>query len=551
MTRRLARTLPLAVAAVLAGCATAGPAAAHGPAGPGALDRTFSHDGLLRDRFGAYAVRTLAAAGAPDGSTTVLAEGEPPGIVARYTRRGRLDRSFGDGGVLRGAALQGGGNDGFVAIARTPDGGFVLAGHHRADLFAVLKLDSHGRPDPSFGTDGLAVVPTGHYLSVLPEVLVRPDGSIIVAALAWQNILSPQTIGLLALDRTGKPVDSFGTGGTVFYPAPRAGPASYRDGSGSHLLLTPAGRILIVSSTGREGRVELAALRPNGFPDPTFAQGGVREIGTSFAGGLSDVALDDAGRILLAGTDPGGRRNTAGVVRLGPNGDVDPTFGDGGLAATDRHAPSAGGLAIGSLGRVALALTLSRVRGHGRHERVVRRPGALLLSRDGRPVRGFGRRGVVMVRGAFHGPATADVPVLDPFHRLTLAGSVGRGLPGFREDYGHNYVAVERLRTLRPLIAVGRRARVSRRGVVRLSLRCRRRFPPCFGALRLRGHRLRATRKLQVPRGRHHLRIRLGRRAARLARRHRHVRVAVDIREFGPSGPVSDRLAVSVRLRRR
>jgi uncharacterized delta-60 repeat protein len=71
-------------------------------------------------------------------------------VVARYTARGALDRSFGNRGTTV-FSLAASGRDQLYDLVVQPDGRIVVAGASGTGMFAVARLTPSGRLDPSFG----------------------------------------------------------------------------------------------------------------------------------------------------------------------------------------------------------------------------------------------------------------------------------------------------------------------------------------------------------------------------------------------------------------
>lgn len=141
---------------------------------------------------------------------------------------------------------------------------------------------------------------------------------------------------------------SFGKGGkaTVAFPSEEAGQLGVKyelpfEFSAGHLEMAaaPGGKIVVAGST------KVTQLLPNGKPDPGFGAGGSvtieRPAGRTFV--LADVAVDSRGRILLAGSarpqpsnsTPDPLLSLAMVVRLMPDGSLDPSFGNEGILISD------------------------------------------------------------------------------------------------------------------------------------------------------------------------------------------------------------------------
>jgi uncharacterized delta-60 repeat protein len=106
------------------------------------------------------------------------------------------------------------------------------------------------------------------------------------------------------------------------------GPSRFWYAIGVYSALTPEGDIL-VAGTGADGRVQLVRFLPDGELDASFGDGGVLrpEVFTAGQFRLADLTVDSSGRIVLAVNANVGVG--AFVMRLAPNGAPDPTFGGG------------------------------------------------------------------------------------------------------------------------------------------------------------------------------------------------------------------------------
>ncbi len=103
-------------------------------AAPGALDPAFGKGGVVQSSYGVYDAG-YAITGTPDGKVVVAgtaakqASSASPGtfLLARHLPNGRLDPSFGSGGVVRTVVDKRGGAQVFDLL-QTSDGKLVAAG---------------------------------------------------------------------------------------------------------------------------------------------------------------------------------------------------------------------------------------------------------------------------------------------------------------------------------------------------------------------------------------------------------------------------------------
>lgn len=129
----------------------------------GGLDRSFSGDGMTAIRSpDGLPVFGYDAVVQPDGKLVVAGESYDGGdgrfVVMRFTRKGRLDRSFNHDGRM--TINVGPGVDGAWRAELTPGGDIVVAGWSRVGTYrtAVARILPNGRRDPSFSRDGLRVL---------------------------------------------------------------------------------------------------------------------------------------------------------------------------------------------------------------------------------------------------------------------------------------------------------------------------------------------------------------------------------------------------------
>lgn len=158
----------------------------------GRTDTTFGHDGWAFTRFGlAWAVANSVAVQA---DAKIVAGGDgtigcwPGGhcdhvaVLARYSAEGSLDTSFGEGGMVT-SEFKGWIN----AIAVQLDGEIVGAGSG-AGRFAVVRYETDGSPDQTFGRDGrISVFPSP---SAATAVAIQSDQKILAAGFGGGSSLS-------------------------------------------------------------------------------------------------------------------------------------------------------------------------------------------------------------------------------------------------------------------------------------------------------------------------------------------------------------------------
>jgi uncharacterized delta-60 repeat protein len=155
-----------------------------------------------------------------DISTTISANRRPPIAVARYHSDGSLDTSFGDGGKLtlnlfasrnqaNGVVIQ---PDGKILLA-----GWIRADDKEPEILATMRLNTDGALDNSFGSGGVVTNDLFGRGGEARSILLQPDGKIIVAGLAgYERAAKPKIdFAVLRYNSNGMLDESFGVGGVI------------------------------------------------------------------------------------------------------------------------------------------------------------------------------------------------------------------------------------------------------------------------------------------------------------------------------------------------
>lgn len=159
---------------------------------PGSLDLTFDKDGLVTTSINSYTDQAYSVAIQTNGKILVAGGFSNPGyddfFVLRYNSNGTLDTSFGTGGV---AQTDFGGDDVAQTIKVQGDGKIIVAGYTSpngatAD-FAFVRYNSNGSLDTTFGTNGkttTSIVGSGY--DAITDIAIQSDGKII--AIGYANV---------------------------------------------------------------------------------------------------------------------------------------------------------------------------------------------------------------------------------------------------------------------------------------------------------------------------------------------------------------------------
>jgi uncharacterized delta-60 repeat protein len=218
--------------------------------------------------------------------------------AARLNSDGSLDASFGSGGKATysfGGAANGFGT-GSTALAALADGRYIVGGgsdntQGNGD-FQLIRINVNGSLDTTFGTGGRTLVDFGQVGDDLVGVVVQSDGRIVAAGSSQKNgVHAVSAVRLLA---TGQPDTSVGDG--------RVSIQLEDGGTASSIAATADGKLLIAGSIPARGSFDDLAvvmrLLPDGTLDPTFGSGGRVVRPTE----INAVAADTSGHVYFAGT---------------------------------------------------------------------------------------------------------------------------------------------------------------------------------------------------------------------------------------------------------
>jgi uncharacterized delta-60 repeat protein len=208
----------------------------HSPTGDRFALARLNADGTVDSSFGNSGTQTIDFGSVTDdglGPVKIQSDGKivmggwvgvPDGNVgsyalARLNSDGSLDTSFGpdhDGKLITPPLAGADATSGFWDLALQPDGKIIGVGDddiNGANVATVVRLNSDGSPDTSFGTAGRQTW-GGVYAY---NVAVAPDGKIDVAGVetAPGGVSAPFAVARLNSD--GSLDDSFGTAGTTFF----------------------------------------------------------------------------------------------------------------------------------------------------------------------------------------------------------------------------------------------------------------------------------------------------------------------------------------------
>jgi|tagenome__1003787_1003787.scaffolds.fasta_scaffold20930958_2 uncharacterized delta-60 repeat protein len=279
----------------------------------GSLDTTYASNGAAQIDLSSLFVSLYPTGGTMLASGRVILTGyglvphkyeKFDGVIAGLRVGGRLDPSFGDGGIV---TIRTSGFDvtHIFGSAEQPNGKIVLAGeveqtYGGAGRPAIWRLLADGRLDPSFANGGLKLMPARVGVGTLAEVAMAPSGRIVASG----RVFAPDghyRATVIAVTSDGQLDDTFNNHGYVREPFGHGEWSSESDG-------------VAIGSNGAVFDVASLQSLTNGFTITKYRSDGV--INTNFNNGqpiyynppvvAQSIAIDQQGRILTLVKGQGG-----------------------------------------------------------------------------------------------------------------------------------------------------------------------------------------------------------------------------------------------------
>ena len=304
----------------------------------GALDGTFSSDGLTTIDFDNKNESAYAVAIQTDGKIVVAGRAATDGMgltfdfaVARLTTSGALDETFSSDGLL--TVDVGGGNDYGYAIDVASDGDIVVVGYGSNGSnwdVAAIRLDSSGNLDTGFSSDGKALYAVGSGHDYGYGLDIASDGDLLVTGSSHNG--SDDDVLVLRLDGNGNLDTAFDADG-IWTADIGSGTADV----GWGIIEASDGDVLVGgSSDGGDDDVLAVRLTASGVPDTAFSGDGKVTVAIGSANDVGyGISEQVDGSVVVAGTSYDGSAEDVAVVRFTASGVLDTTFsGDGKLTTS-------------------------------------------------------------------------------------------------------------------------------------------------------------------------------------------------------------------------
>ncbi len=251
-----------------------------------------------------------------------------------------LDPAFGAKGVV--ITDFGVADDEASALTVQPDGKILLAGFSSNSVvkdIAVARYLSDGKLDTSFHTAGYVTFNVGDGNAVARAMAVQEDGKIVIAG-TFDNGANEASseIFLARLTNEGFPDISFGADGKLVLPL------EGKTGSAYDLQVTAEGDILVVGTAGDTNGLNaiVARIDPQGVLDGSFGEDGIAIVARDYETAAHSLVLLADNSILLAGYSKPEEVAGLCLFRLKADGTLDESFGTKG----EVQVPVEGGEAV-------------------------------------------------------------------------------------------------------------------------------------------------------------------------------------------------------------
>ena len=298
----------------------------------GTLDNTFGTNGIVNTNIGDIGFANSIALQSDEKiivAGTALINGENKFAVVRYNPNGALDNSFGDNGIVltpigtSGATL--------TSTKVQQDGKILAAGHYyngSNEDFVLIRYNTDGSLDNNFGTNGIVATQVGASYDYAYSMAIQNDGKIILAGSGFQT---NDDYALVRYNSDGTIDNSFGINGKVFTQV-----GTSTDVAKSVLLQDDGKIIAAgYSYNGANYDFSVARYDTSGFLDESFGTIGrtITNIGITNDYAYS-AAIKSDGKIVLAGYSYNKNDYDIAIVQYKSDGIIDSTFGTNGIVTT-------------------------------------------------------------------------------------------------------------------------------------------------------------------------------------------------------------------------
>ncbi|MBP6333954.1 MAG: T9SS type A sorting domain-containing protein [Bacteroidia bacterium] len=296
----------------------------------GSLDTSFSQDGKSTVDFGSISDFGYSAALQADGKIIVIGKifinvNTNIGFaVTRVNADGTLDLSFSGDGKYTFDFNNGDDQPGKVALQS--DGKIVIGGSalnlsSLNDEMAMIRLDSSGTLDGSFGVGGKVLTSIGSGRDRALDMVVLPNDEILLCGRSDNG--TDLDFAIAKYDRNGNLSSNFGSGGKI------STDISGEDDYGNSIAVQTDGKIIMAGYTGDVlAGTKFAMIRYDSLGQIDVGFGLNGKVVTDFVSHDQNygICIQADHKILLAGRVYNGSDNDFGIARYDEFGNLDNSF---------------------------------------------------------------------------------------------------------------------------------------------------------------------------------------------------------------------------------
>ena len=231
--------------------------------------------------------------------------------------------------------------------------------------FAVVRYNSDGSPDTTFAGTGKVIteIGIGDYAN---SVALQSDGKIVVAGDSY-NSEHHYEIALVRYNADGTLDTTFNTTGKVTISVPSVSGVALSskrvliENGANGVAIQNDGKIVVAGFCSSNGIEQIAVVRfnPDGSLDRTFNGTGKVTTAIGKESRASSVALQTDDKIMVAGLSATGGKTSFALARYNADGTLDKMFnGTGKVVTAIANQPSSGyggsGLAVQADGKIVV-----------------------------------------------------------------------------------------------------------------------------------------------------------------------------------------------------
>lgn len=300
---------------------------------PGILDLTFGNNGIVRTDIDQMNDYGFAVAVQTDGKIVMAGfanvDSSNDFCLVRLQSNGNYDSTFGVNGIVT-TDLQASSGDYLLSICLQPDGRILVGGRTHFGMsahdFAIARYSYNGNIDSTFGTNGIVLTDFNGFNDYGSDMKIQSDGKIVMAGYSFDGTTT--SMGFARYLQNGQLDSTFSADGKTTIQAPNL----YLDGQS--LCIQNDGKLIAVGTVKSPGNNYdhwITRLHSNGNLDSTFGVGGIVVQDISYTDYANAATLQHDGKLLVAGRSTDTILTTAGaaysVARYNTNGSLDNSFG--------------------------------------------------------------------------------------------------------------------------------------------------------------------------------------------------------------------------------